>query len=151
MKTTAYSGRVTNWPLFWVVVATAAVLAALFGVEPKHPVGLLIGAVAVIGAALVFTNIGLTVGANGVVARYGLLGVPRFSFPTAEIEHAEAIDVPASQMGGWGLHYSPWRGTRMTVRSGPTLQLELTSGARVAISANDPVAAAAVVNAALHH
>ena len=49
-------------------------------------------------------------------------------------------------MGGWGVHWSPWRGTRLTIRSGASLRLRLTNGRDVTISAVDPASAATVIN-----
>jgi hypothetical protein len=150
MTTTVYSGRVTNWPLFWVVNALAIALVAMSGLPKIHPYSLLLVAGVVLISNLTVTSIRTTAGPSGVVVRYGLFGIPRFRYPADRIASAEAIDLPFSKMGGWGLHWSPWRGTRMTIRSGPTLQLHLVSGREVAISAADPGAAAKVVNTAAH-
>lgn len=148
MTTTVYSGRVTNWPVIWIANVLAVALLAMSGVHGFDPV-LLIAVIVIVLANLSMTSLRTTAGPNGVVVRYGVLGIPRFRFALSAIEHAEAIDVPRSQMGGWGIHWSPWRGTRLTIRSGPTLRLRLTSGKQVAISAADPQAAAAAVNGAI--
>jgi hypothetical protein len=148
VTTTVYSGRVTNWPLMWVMNGLAVLLVAMSGIRGFDP-SLVIAAVVIVLANLTMTSVRTTAGPNGVVVRYGVLGVPRFRFPISGIDQAEAIDVPRSQMGGWGIHWSPWRGTRLTIRSGPTLQLRMATGKRVAISAADPQAAAAVVNGAV--
>ncbi len=142
MSTTVYSGRVTNWPLFWVANLLGLALVALSGLGAP---GLIAVAVVVVGANLVVSSVRTTAGPNGVVVRFGILGVPRFRYPIADIAGAEAVDVPFSRMGGWGVHWSPWRGTRLTIRSGPQLRLHLTDGRTVTISANDPAAAASVV------
>ncbi len=147
MSETVYSGRVTNWPLVVLSTALAVLLVGISGLSHPDVVGLLVVAAVVILSDLTMTSLRTTAGPNGVVVRYGVLGLPRFRYPAATIDHAEAIDVPVSRMGGWGIHWSPWRGTRLTIRSGPTLQLHLVNGKRVAISADDPHSAASVVNA----
>jgi hypothetical protein len=150
MTTTVYSGRVTNWPLFWLANVLAVALVAMSGFPKVHLISLLVVAVVILVSNVTVTSIRTTAGPNGVVVRYGVFGIPRFRYPAERIASAEAIDVPFSKMGGWGIHWSPWRGTRMTIRSGPTLQLHLVGGRQVAISAEDPSAAAAVVNTATH-
>jgi hypothetical protein len=150
MTTTVYSGRATNWPLFWLANALVVALIAMSGFPKVHPISVFVVALLILVANATVTSIRTTAGPNGVVVRYGLFGLPRFRYPVARIASAEAIDLPVSKMGGWGLHWSPWRGTRMTIRSGPTLQLHLVGGSRVAISADDPAAAAAVINTTPH-
>jgi hypothetical protein len=142
-----YSGRVTNWPLFWLVNALAVPLFALSGFPHTPWAPTLATAAFFVLLNLVITSLRTTAGPNGVVVRYGVFGLPRFRYPAAAIARAEAIDVPLSRLGGLGIHWSPWRGTRLTVRTGPTLQLHLVSGKDVTISADDPAAAVAVINA----
>ena len=152
MTTTVYSGRVTNWPLIWVMNGLAVLLLAMSGVRGLDP-GLVIAAVVIVLVNLSMTSLRTTAGPNGVVVRFGVFGLPRFRFAISAIEQAEAVEVARSQMGGWGIHWSPWRGTRLTIRSGPALRLRLANGKpngrHVTISAADPQAAAAAVNGAI--
>lgn len=147
---TIYSGRVTNWPLFWLANALAVPLLVLSGF-PHVPWGVTLttGAVLLI-ANLTVTSVRTTAGPSGVVVRYGVFGVPRFRYPRERIAGAEAVDVPFRSMGGWGIHWSPWRGTRLTIRSGPSLRLHLHGGGEVTISAQDPAAAVAALDLPVH-
>ncbi len=147
MTTTVYSGRVTNWPLIWVTNVLAVALLIGSGTDEAALVPLLVAAVALLAVNATMTSVRTTAGPNGVVVRYGLLGLPRFRYPAADITSAEAVDVPFAKMGGWGVHWSPWRGTRLTIRSGPALRLERRRGGPVTISAENPRVAASVVNA----
>jgi hypothetical protein len=47
----------------------------------------------------------------------------------------------------WGVFWSPRRGLRLTLRSGPALRLLLENGRRVTISVPDPAAAVAALSA----
>lgn len=143
---TAYSCTVANRTLAGFGVVAGAVLVAVFAFTPAHPVASLVGGVVVAVAVWEFSTIRLTAGPGGVTVRYGLFGFPRYHYPSDQIASARAEDLSFAQLGGLGMHWSPWRGTRLTVRPGPTLQLVLTSGGTVAISAADPKAAAAVLH-----
>ncbi len=146
MTTTVYSGRVTNWPLFWVMNVLAVALIAFSGVPHVAWAPIVVAAVVVLAANLTVTSVRTTAGPQGVAVRYGVLGVPRFRYPLGRIAGAEAVDIPVSRMGGWGIHWSPWRGTRLTIRSGPSLRLHLVGGAEVTISADDPQSAVKVID-----
>lgn len=148
MTTTVYSGRVTNWPLIWAMNGLAVLLVAFSGVHGPDR-GLIVVAAVIVVTNLTMTSVRTTAGPNGVVVRYGVLGYPRFRFAAASIERAEGIELARHQVGGWGIHWTPWRGTRLTIRSGPTLVLHLVHGGRVQISAVDAAAAADVVNRAV--
>ena len=145
MTTTVYSGRVTNWPLFWLMNVLVVALIAFSG-APDAAWPVVIPVAVVLAANLTITSVRTTAGPKGVAVRYGVLGLPRFRYPLARIARAESIDLPFSRMGGWGIHWSPWRGTRLTIRSGPSLRLHLLGGAEVTISADDPDSAVAVLN-----
>ena len=145
-SSTVYSGRVTNWPLFWTMNALALALLALSGLPDVALAPTVVAALVLLLANLTVTSVRTTAGPGGVIVRYGVLGLPRFHYPAARISSAEAVDVPFSRMGGWGVHWSPWRGTRLTIRSGPSLRLNLTNGRAVTISAVEPQAAATVLN-----
>jgi hypothetical protein len=144
--TTVYSGRVTNWPLFWLANAIAGALFVSAGLADLRSAPVVIAAAVLVVANLVITSVRTTAGPGGVVVRYGVFGLPRFRYANDEIESAEAIDVPFAQMGGWGIHWSPWRGTRLTIRSGPSLRLHLRRGHTVTVSVEHPEAAVAVLD-----
>ena len=147
MRTTVYSGRVTNWAVFWTMNVLAVALLAPVVADRRALVPCVVTAVVVLVANLTMTSVRTTAGPNGVVVRYGVLGFPRFRFAATAIESAAAVDLPLHSMGGFGVHWSPWRGMRLTIRSGPQLELHLRGRKPVTISAEDPQAAADVVNA----
>ena len=151
-QNTVYSGRVTNWPLIWATIVIAVPLVLLGGgfsdVRPGALV--LLGMVVLILLAVVVTtsSVRTTTGANGVLVRFGVLGWPRFSYPLSTIRTVEVVHLSFWATGGWGIHWSPWRGTRLTLRSGPALRLRLMNGRSVTVSVNDPGAALAALHAA---
>ncbi len=144
MITNAFSSRVTNWPLFWImnVLAVGLVLMSGGGADPF----LIVFAVVLLLANLTLTSVRVTAGPAGVVVHYGLLGLPRFRYDVSTISRAEADDLPLSRLGGLGVHWSPWRGTRLTIRTGPVLVLHRNTGLPITISCNDPQSAVAVIN-----
>lgn len=151
MTTTAYTSRVTNWPLFWGVNVLAVVLIASSVVPHAALAPMIIAAAALVLVNLMMTSLRTTVGPSGVMARFGVFGVPRFRYRADEIDEASVEDIPMYKLGGYGVHWSPWRGTRLTVRSGPSLRLRLTSGRRVVISVADPAAAVDVLTTSKAH
>ena len=140
----AYSARVTNWPLFGAVLLIGAVMiVAAYAMHPQQW-GLAVAGVGVWLIALMFASVQVTVGASGVTARIGL-GIPVVHVRLEEIESVEAVNLARRQVGGWGLHWTPWRKTRLVVRSGPTLVVHRRDASKLSISARDPQAAVAAL------
>lgn len=140
----AYSARITNWPLFGTVSLIGAVMiVAAYAMHP-HPWGLALAGAVVWLIALVFASVQVTVGAAGVTARIGP-GIPVVHVRLEEIESVEAVNLSRRQVGGWGLHWTPWRKTRLIVRSGPTLVVHRRDAPKLSISARDPRAAVAAL------
>src|SRR5262249_19125971 len=110
MNTHGYTCRVTNWKLFGLLAALCAVPLAVWAVVPRHPVGLLVCAVVLALVSVVFSSVGLAVGPRGVTVRLGPVGWPAARIARERITDARAVTLPATRVGGWGLHYSPWRG-----------------------------------------
>jgi hypothetical protein len=146
MNTHGYTCRVTNWKLFGLLAALCVVPLAVWAVVPRHPVGLLVCAVVLALVSVVFSSVGLAVGPRGVTVRLGPVGWPAARIARERITDARAVTLPATKVGGWGLHYSPWRGGRLIVRSGPALRLQLAGGGTLTISAEDPAAAVRVLD-----
>ena len=71
--TTVYSGRVTNWPLFWLMNVLALALVAPVVTDAQARVPLAIAAVVVLLANLTMTSVRTTAGPQGVVVRFGVL------------------------------------------------------------------------------
>jgi hypothetical protein len=121
------SSRVTNWPLWWLMDVLAAALVLMI-------------------ASLTLTSIRVTVGSATVTVHCGLLGLPRFRYRSRTISRAEVTDRGFGQLDGLGLRWSPWRGTRLTVRSGPVLVLHREARGAVTISCADPGPAEALID-----
>jgi hypothetical protein len=137
-KRVAYSSWAVNWILAVSGASIGLVMVLLAIFLSGHPLGLLISGIIVIIVSVQFSSLRVTAGGNGVIARYGPFGQPRFRFSRDSISEAAARDVTICDVGGLGLHWSPWRGTRLTVRTGPTLQLSMVNGCTVLISVADP-------------
>lgn len=149
MITKAFSSRVTNWPLFWTMNLLAVALVVSGGLSSPYLPGLLIVAIVLLVANLTLTSVRVTVGPSEVVVYYGLLGLPRFRYPISTISNAEAAEIGLARLGGLGVHWSPWRGTRLTIRSGPSLVLRRHDHQPVTISCEHPDEAAALIKRAL--
>ena len=143
---TLYTGRSTNWPIIWL--STALVLPLLVmakgsdgswtSVDIVVPLAVIVLAMLVNGVTA--SSVRATAGANGVTVHVGVFGWPRFRYPISRIQHAEAIEIPSSRWG-YGIYWSPRRGLMLTLRTGPALQLNLTTGRKVTISTPHPDAA----------
>lgn len=148
-----YTGRTTNWPMIWL---TTALLVPLIALAPGTggswtEVGLLIPLLVAIAAAtvnlLTATSVRTTAGPEGVTARFGVCGWPRFRYPIGRIREAEAISIPSSQWA-WGMYWSPQKGLMLTLRTGPALRLTLSNGRRITISTPNPAAAVDTLSSA---
>jgi hypothetical protein len=121
---TIYTGRSTNWPLIWL--STALVLPLLVmakgsdgswtSVDIVVPLAVIVSAVLV--NVVTASSLRATAGANGVTVHFGVFGWPRFRYPISRIQHAEAIEIPASRWA-CGIYWSPRRGLMLTLRTGP--------------------------------
>ena len=146
----AYTERTTSWPLFGTLMATGVVLIVVGPFTgPGAAAALVVCGVVTVVTALLFTSINLSVGAGRVHAGLGPFGHPSLDYPLAEIQRAEAVDIPLRRMRGWGLHHWPGGSVRLTVRSGPTLVLHRLDGPLVQISSRRPEAAAELINSSL--
>lgn len=145
-----YTGRITNWPMVALSVALVGLLLALSNMSAGDR-GDLVILLPVIGIGVLLevltaASVRTAAGPHGVTVRFGVLGLPRCTYPLAEIAHAEVIDLPV-----WSVVYGFWwtpRRTCCTLRSGPTLRLILHSGRTVTITVPDPAAAVAVIREA---
>jgi hypothetical protein len=149
----AYTGRVTNWPMVMLSIALVVPLLALSnmsaGDRSELVIPLLVVGVGVVLEVLTGSSVRTAAGPHGVTVRFGVLGLPRCTYRLAQIAHAEVIDLPA-----WSVVYGFWwtpRRTCCTLRSGPTLRLTLHSGRTVTITVPDAPAAVAVIREAAAH
>ncbi len=150
MSTTAYTGRVTNWP---GVVASGLLLIPLLGLAlASGSLGdtgvfvLVLALVALLGEVVTASDVRAACGPQGVQIRWGVFGWPRVSYSLARIEDAVVVEVPwwAVTFGFW---WTPTR-TVCTVRTGPALRMRLRGGRKVTLTVPDAHAAVAALHAA---
>lgn len=148
-----YTGRATNWPLLVVLCALVLPLVIL-GVggdgswlAPDFIVPLILLVAFVVLVVLMSTSVRATAGPRGVTVHFGVFGWPRFHYPLHRIAHADVVEVSASS-AMWGVHWTPRRGTMLTLCGGHALRLTLRSGRTVTISTPDPAGAVAAVERA---
>src|SRR5205085_11773908 len=82
-------------------------------------------------AALSATSLHVTVGGDAVVARFGVVGLPRFRFEVDAIASARATTI--SRWATPGIFWTHRDGLRLALRGGPGVRLVLRSGRRVTI------------------
>jgi hypothetical protein len=152
---TLYSGRATNWVALGLTTALTAPLLLMAGPWSKEPwtalafvVPLAIAAVATLANLLTLCSIRTLAGPNGVSIYFGAFGWPRYHYPLAKIQEAEAVLI-ANSWWAWGVSWSPRRGLVLAVRNGPALQLTLTNNRRVTISTPHPDEAVGAIASAI--
>ncbi|UZX03655.1 hypothetical protein F8G81_14335 [Arthrobacter sp. CDRTa11] len=122
----------------FVMIAVASVFPAALIAIVLPWVGVLLVALALVGAGFLFARVkadrsGLRVLVAGVV--------PVMEVPAKEISQASASEVRAADYGGWG--YRHHSGTEaMLVSSGPAVVLRTTDGHNMAVSGGSPASAA---------
>jgi hypothetical protein len=148
-STTAYSSHATNWPVLAVAVGLALPVVALSQPDlaqltTRQSLGpvLVVLAVVVVGA-LTATSLRVTVGVDGVVARFGALGAPTFRYGVDQIASAGAVTI--SPWATPGVFWTHRDGMRLALHGGPGLRLVLRSGRRVTIGVDNAAAALAAL------
>ena len=139
---TVATGRITNWPMIWASTALVVLLLAMGrpqGQDWNEP-GFLVPAAVIVLAALVnvltLSSLRTTAGPHGLAVHYGVLGWPRFRYPPQRIRSVTPTRVSAS-MWSWGILWTPRDGLRLTLRSGPAVELVLVNGRKVTVSVRD--------------
>jgi hypothetical protein len=134
--TTAYTSTVVGRGHLCAGVVLGVVAALL--VRPWE-IGVLAGLV-LVTAGWWLATVRLAVSDDALRVALGPLGRAR-RIPAADVAVAGTADLTRTQVLGLGL---PWRArtTRLTVRPGPTLVVELRSGEMLRVSTPDPAAAA---------
>jgi hypothetical protein len=113
-----------------------------------------ISSVAAIGVALsglvgvFFTSIRMTVDRSGVRIAYGLFGWPVQRVQLADIRQATALKIEPMAWGGWGYRGSlrMMRRAAVVLRGGDGMKLELSGDRVLAITIDNPVQGAGVLN-----
>ena len=141
-----YSSTVTSRAHLAVGVAITAVTVVAMVALGAGPL-----AVAAVGAVLAATSVlmstvRLVVGGGRIVAGQGPWCWPSRSLPADAVVDARAVQLTRAQTYGVGMGWR-WRTSRMTVRAGATLVLELDTGEQLRISTADPELAARLIRA----
>jgi hypothetical protein len=77
----------------------------------------------------------------------GLLGLPRFTVPLADIRSARVVSVdPLADFGGWGVRWGSGRSLGIVLQAGEALELERLDGRRFVVTTPDAERAAALIN-----
>lgn len=126
-----------------LTVVTAALAGAGFAQVPwVTPIALAI----VSAAGVTLTSISISIGARGVMVRFGVIGWPVWRIKLSDIDSASVEDRQALEVGGWGLRITPY-GTALMLRSGECLVIKRHRKKNVFISVDDAASAAALLNA----
>ncbi len=150
--THVHSDRATNWPAqavgaaLMVPLAVMAVPAIGAWASARFLVPVLLMLAVIAFNLATASSMRTLVGPRGVLVSFGVFGWPRFRYPLERIASARVVTIP-SAMWMWGIWWTPWGGLRLTLRGGPALELTLTNGRRVTVSADDPQAAVAAISA----
>jgi len=137
----------------WLLAPALAVLllAPLTLLVAEAPFWILTGVVASGIGALAFSSIRVTADSSGLRVRYGFLPWPTTHVRIDQIAEASVIDLNPIEWGGWG-----YRGSRKVIgqaavvlRRGPALRLDLHDGSVFAVTIDDPVTPAALINGQL--
>jgi hypothetical protein len=140
MNRTAYTSTVfAPLQLVLAIVLGALPVAVVFALGGPLWPGLLAGAVVVL-AGLQLATVRLAIGGDRVLVGMGPWGLTVRRLAVAEVLSARATSLGPVQIFGVGVPLRR-RTTRLTVRPGPTLELELHGGELVRISTADPVGA----------
>lgn len=123
------------------VLTVVGAALALAGASPVAPIAL-VGASVLVAAA---STARVTVDRRGLRVGLGPFGWPRIVVPSAEIVSATAADVSPAEFGGWGYRIAPGA-SAVILRSGPALVVTRRSGRRLAVTVDDPVTAAGLLN-----
>ncbi|MCB2222867.1 MAG: hypothetical protein KQH83_01730 [Actinobacteria bacterium] len=134
-----WSGSARGW-----VVAVAALVVVVAGFVQWGWPTVVLAAVGVV--LLVFSEVRLTVGADGAVVGLGPLGVPFWKIPLADVTGADAEHVSPMAYGGWGYRGRP--GVRaVVIRGGDGVRLRRARKPDLIVTVDDAERGAAVVNA----
>jgi hypothetical protein len=141
----AYSSTVVSRWLLTGSAGGAIAIAALAAVAGSGVVLSVLAGVAVLLGGCYAATVRLAVGPRRIVLGQGPFGWPSRKFPTALITGAYATSLTAAQVFGFGTPWWQRRTTKMTVKAGPALVLELSTGETIRVSTPDPESAIAVL------
>lgn len=150
-QTGAWSGSAVTTPWITIPVAAlavgSAVLAAFTASVEAPAAWLLLGvSLLLVATLLVSGSFRVSVGAQGLVVR-SYLGWPSRHVPLDEVADVSVTKIsPLAEWGGYGWRVRPG-GTAIITRRGLALQVTQTGGKVLAITVDDPTAAASLLSA----
>lgn len=124
----------------WMTMALFAVAIVLLFVFPEIPVWVFLG---VAGIGVVFSQVEANVTNDGLRVRLG--GLPVRKIALGEVSSARSIDLEPTEWGGWGWRVAPGR-SAIVLRRGEALEVTFKNGRRFAITVDDSLAGAALLN-----
>ncbi len=137
----------------WLLVPGLAVLllGPLIMFAPGAPLWLLAVVVLVGVACLSLASIRVTVGADGLSVKYGVLPWPSTDIAVERIASASVIDIRPQDWGGWGYRgtLTLMRQAAVVLRAGPGIRVDLTDGRVFAVTIDEPDTGVALLNAEL--
>ena len=148
MRDAVWEGHSSNplLGLLGVALGAACLVAA-----PLVSWWLLVPGAVVLVASVTASVLHVRCDARGLEVRYGLLGWPVQRIPMASIETAHAVDLDPAEWGGWGYRWAPAQnGTAAVTRRGPAIVIERTDGRRFAVTVDDALIGAGVLNDLRH-
>lgn len=151
-----WTGRVELPAWFMALIATAAAVLIVLGVSLLLTVGphlwpVMLAPALLLLVLLLTAQFVVTAGPHGFTVR-SAIGWPRLRIPPANLAKAGVIAVdPMADFGGWGLRWviGPSRKGRwgFVTRRGPGLEVFRRDGRSIVVTVDDPVTAAAVLEA----
>ncbi|QAY74785.1 DUF1648 domain-containing protein [Agromyces protaetiae] len=136
----------TSWALWLLVgVAFAAAAVPLF-LDPSNG-GWIVSLVllVVVGLLATTTAIRATVDARGFAVRTAF-GLPLARVPLGEVVSAAAVEVTATEFGGWGFRFDADGRRGIILRSGPAIEVERRSSPPLVVTVPDAETGAALLN-----
>ncbi len=141
-----YSSTVTSRPHLSVGLAITAVTAAAMVALGAGAVAVVVVGAGLVATSLFVSTVRLVVGGGHLVVGQGPWSWPSRSLPADSVLDARAVELTRAQAYGVGMPWR-WRTSRMTVRAGATLVLDLDTGEQLRVSTADPQLAARLVRA----
>ncbi|MEZ5227138.1 MAG: hypothetical protein R2710_10805 [Acidimicrobiales bacterium] len=130
----------------YVLAAGFALSGLMVAVLSSWAIGLVLLAASL--PILLLSHVRLQASKDGLVVRYGPIGLPRQHIGLDRIEQASAIEVRPAQWGGWGYRGSLalMKQAALVLHAGPGLRLDLADGKTFVVAVDRPEMAAAVLN-----
>lgn len=124
----------------WMAMVFVAVAVLFLFVFPGLPVWVFL---AVAGLGVIFSNVEANVTNDGLRVRLG--GIPVRKIPIDDISSARSMELEPLEWGGWGYRVTPGR-TAIVLRRGEALEVTMKNGRRFAMTVDDALAGAALIN-----